>query len=118
MIEVLSVFVLILKASVCFKVTETFGKQTIEDGPFGGNGGDPWTDGGEVHLNGMITSLDIRTGSGVDSIRVQYGGTWAGSHGGGGGSSNIFEVNPEAKIVIAQGRAGSKDATCPICREV
>ena len=39
---------------------------------------------------------------------MQYGGTWAGSHGGGGGSSHIFEVNPEAKIVIAQGRAGSK----------
>ena len=38
---------------------------------------------------------------------MQYGGTWAGSHGGGGGSSHIFEVNPEAKIVIAQGRAGS-----------
>ena len=36
MIEVLSVFVLILKASVCFELTETFGKQTIEDGPFGG----------------------------------------------------------------------------------
>lgn len=146
MIEVLFVFSWIVKASVCFELTETFGKQTIEDGPFGGefnsccyhcqlsqikkgNGGDPWTDGGEVHLNGMITSMDIRkdinhkwtnplfliisnnycrTGSGVDSIRVQYGGTWAGSHGGGGGSSHIFEVNPEAKIVIAQGRAGSK----------
>merc|ERR1712227_348402 len=108
MIEVLFVFSWIVKASVCFELTETFGKQTIEDGPFGGNGGDPWTDGGEVHLNGMITSMDIRTGSGVDSIRVQYGGTWAGSHGGGGGSSHIFEVNSEAKIVIAQGRAGSK----------
>ena len=44
----------------------------------------------------------------MDSIRVQYGGTWASSHGGSGGSSHIFEVNPEAKIVIAQGRAGSK----------
>ena len=57
----------------------------------------------------LIISNNLRrTGSGVDSIRVQYGGTWAGSHGGGGGSSHIFEVNPEAKIVIAQGRAGSK----------
>ena len=25
---------------------------TIEDGPYGGTGGIPWTDGGEVHLNG------------------------------------------------------------------
>ena len=37
MIEVLLVFVLVLKASVCFELTETFfEKQTIEDGPFGG----------------------------------------------------------------------------------
>ena len=87
MIEVLLVFVLVLKASVCFELTETFGKQTIEDGPFGGefniccfqyqmsptqkqkgNGGDPWTDGGEVHLNGMITSMDIRKAKNVQII--------------------------------------------------
>ena len=34
--EILLVFVLILKVAVCFELTETFGKQTIEDGPFGG----------------------------------------------------------------------------------
>ena len=34
--EILLVFVLILKVAVCFELTETFGKQTIEDGPYGG----------------------------------------------------------------------------------
>ena len=74
--EILLVFVLILKVAVCFELTETFGKQTIEDGPYGGgwimffnatvsiyskgSGGSPWTDGGEVHLNGMISSMEIR----------------------------------------------------------
>ena len=33
-----------------------------------GNGGDPWTDGGEVHLNGMITSMDIRKAINVQII--------------------------------------------------
>lgn len=34
--EILLVFVLILEVCVCFELTETFGKQTIEDGPYGG----------------------------------------------------------------------------------
>ena len=38
-------------------VTESEGKPNIEDGPYGGSGGDAWTDGGEVHLNGPITSF-------------------------------------------------------------
>ena len=64
----------------------------------------------EVHLNGMISSMDIRSHSEVDNILVQYGGTWASSHGGSGGESHIFEVNPEAKIVIVQGRSDKRYA--------
>ena len=52
------------------KVIETFGKETIEDGPFGGSGGSPWTDGGEVHLNGLIAGVKIRSGAEVDAIQV------------------------------------------------
>merc|ERR1711909_34427 len=107
-IQVLFVLVLILKSCVCIKLTETFERQTIEDGPYGGSGGSPWTDGGEVHLNGMISSMEFRTGSEVDYVRVQYGGTWASGHGGSGGSPHIFEINPKAKIVIVQGRSGSR----------
>ena len=75
-IQVLFVLVLILKSCVCFELTETFERQTIEDGPYGGefyivfnvdisihsegSGGSPWTDGGEVHLNGMISSMEFR----------------------------------------------------------
>ena len=35
-IQVLFVLVLILKSCVCFKLNETFARQTIEDGPYGG----------------------------------------------------------------------------------
>ena len=32
----------------------------IEDGPFGGNGGSAWTDGGDIHLNGLPSAVEIR----------------------------------------------------------
>ena len=38
---------------------------------FLGNGGSLWTDGGEVHLNGLISEIELRTGSEVDSIRAK-----------------------------------------------
>ena len=56
----------------------------------------------------IIQQVLIRTGSEVDYVRVQYGGTWASGHGGSGGSPHIFEINPKAKIVIVQGRSGSR----------
>ena len=73
-----------------------------------GNGGSLWTDGGEVHLNGLITEIELRTGSEVDSIRTKYGEVWSNDHGGGGGSSHAFSLNAGAKIVIVQGRSGSR----------
>ena len=39
---------------------KTIFRGVIEDGPFGGNGGGGWTDGGEVHLNGHPSALDVR----------------------------------------------------------
>ena len=39
---------------------KTIFRGVIEDGPFGGNGGGGWTDGGEVHLNGQPSALDVR----------------------------------------------------------
>ena len=39
------------------RITESEAKTNIEDGPYGGNGGNGFTDGGEVHLNGPITSF-------------------------------------------------------------
>ena len=75
---------------------------------FPGNGGSLWTDGGEVHLNGLISEIEVRTGSEVDSIRTKYGEVWGGDHGGGGGALHTFQMNPGAKIVIVQGRSGSR----------
>merc|ERR1711953_1206846 len=90
------------------EIVESRGRQTIEDGPYGGNGGSPWTDGGGVHLNGLISEIELRTGSEVDSIRAKYGDVWGDTHGGGGGDAHTFQINPGAKIVIVQGRSGSR----------
>ncbi len=46
-------------------------RNVIEDGPYGGNGGSAWTDGGEVHLNGHPSAVDVRTGSKLDAIRIK-----------------------------------------------
>jgi hypothetical protein len=43
----------------------------IEDGPFGGDGGSGFTDGGQIHLNGPITAIELRTGDRIDAIRVR-----------------------------------------------
>ncbi len=58
----------------------------IEDGPYGGDGGSAWTDGGDVHLNGPITAIEVHSGERIDAIKVRYGEVWADLHGGDGGS--------------------------------
>merc|ERR1712029_110995 len=102
------VFLSSIHWSFQYQIVESFGAQSIEDGPFGGDGGSQWTDGGEIHLNGPITAIELRTGSEVDAIRTQYGETWGPIHGGGGGASHIFKLNPKSKIIIVQGRSGNR----------
>ena len=46
-------------------------KSVFEDGPYGGKGGDKFTDGGSVHLNGPITGIELRAAALVDAIRVK-----------------------------------------------
>ena len=46
-------------------------RNVLEDGPYGGSGGSPWTDGGEVHLNGHPSAVDVRTGDRVDALRMK-----------------------------------------------
>ena len=53
-------------------------RAVIEDGPFGGDSGSNFTDGGkfsdggQIHLNGPITSIELKAGSVVYAIRVRY----------------------------------------------
>ena len=54
-----------------------FKRVVIEDGPFGGDGGMGFTDGGQVHLNGPITLIELKTGNVVignvvNAITVRY----------------------------------------------
>ena len=56
----------------------------------------------------LVKKVYFRTGNEVDSIRVKYGDSWGENHGGGGGDVHIFELNPTAKIIIVQGRYGSR----------
>jgi hypothetical protein len=46
-------------------------RSVIEDGPYGGTGGSPWSDGGDIHLNGLPTAVDVRTGGFIDAIRIR-----------------------------------------------
>merc|ERR1712025_710176 len=77
-----SLFLLLPSISLGYRIVETIDasgsseRQTIEDGPYGGSGGSPWTDGGDVHLNGDISSISFRSGVMVDAITVKYGDTW------------------------------------------
>merc|ERR1711874_730715 len=75
-IKVFLVLTILSPSILGYSIVQSWGKQTIEDGPYGGNGGSLWTDGGEVHLNGLISEIELRTGSEVDSIRAKYGDVW------------------------------------------
>jgi len=79
----------------------------VETGPFGGEGGNTFTDGGAVHLNGLPSKIEFRTGSRLDAIKFSYGGVEAENHGGGGGNSHVCQLRATEKILIVQGRAGS-----------
>jgi len=80
----------------------------IEDGPYGGNGGGAWTDGGEIHLNGLPSGVDIRSGSRLDGLRMKYGDVYSDWHGGGGGGAHTCEWDADDRVIIVQGRAGSE----------
>ena len=86
-------------------------KNTLEDGPFGGTGGDYFTDGGEVHWGGFITAIEMYTeeyteDESVTAIRVRYGMTWATTHGTPTGRSYLAEFNPGTKVIKVSGSAG------------
>merc|ERR1712025_1117168 len=117
-----SLLLLLPSISSGYKIVETIDasgsseRQTIEDGPFGGSGGSPWTDGGEVHLNGDISSISMRSGSEVDAITVKYGDTWGPEHGGGGGSAHTFSINDGAVLgPVGGGGGGAWVSTFPGC---
>lgn len=80
----------------------------IEDGPYGGYGGIPWTDGSGVNRNGYITAIEIRAQSEIDAIRARYGDTWGEWHGGSGGQYHAFELEPDELIQIVQGRSDKR----------
>merc|ERR1711915_130859 len=88
-----------------YKIVETFSNGVIEDGPYGGTGGEPWTDGGEIHLNGFITELEIRSQSEIDNLRTKYGDVWTDGHGGSGGQQHNVKIEADEKIIIVQGRS-------------
>ena len=87
-------------------------RYTIEDGPHGGLGGRPFTDGDGVNRNGYITALQIRAKREIDAIRARYGDTWGDWHGGTGGDFYQFTLNEGAYIYLVQGTV-SLNTRCP-----
>merc|ERR1712141_576782 len=79
----------------------------IEDGPYGGNGGEAFTDGGTIHLNGPPAKIDIRAKNYIDAIRFTYGDTDASWHGGSGGheGAGTCQLDEGEQIIIVQGGA-------------
>ena len=54
-----------------YEVREVKTEDSLEDGPFGGDGGHAWTDGGEVHLKGPITQIEVRHGNDIDGLKTR-----------------------------------------------
>jgi len=74
----------------------------------GGGGGGPFDDSTMVNVARKITSIDIRHGSSVDAIRVNYDGqNQTPFHGGSGGSLSTFNLDSDENIVRIEGRSGT-----------
>jgi len=74
----------------------------------GGGGGGPFDDSTIVNVARKIMSIDIRHGSVVDAIRVNYDGqNQTPFHGGSGGSLSTFNLDSDENIVRIEGRSGS-----------
>ena len=54
---------------------------TVEDGPYGGEGGTQFSDGGLVHTEGNITAIRVQYDDYIYGVQVRYGETWADYHG-------------------------------------
>ena len=59
-----------------------------------GTGGNPFTDGGDIHLNGLISGMQIRSQSEIDAIQVLI--------------SNLASLHFLAIFRSAMGTAGEK----------
>ena len=54
-----------------YEVREVKSGDSFEDGPFGGNGGAAWTDGGDTHTYGPITEIEVRHGTYIDGLKTR-----------------------------------------------
>lgn len=77
-------------------------------GPYGGTGGDAFSD--IKFRTRAITGIDLRSGSGIDSIRFLYAGSGAQPppHGGSGGAFRNFNLNRGERITAVNIRSGSE----------
>jgi len=81
------------------------GHQIVDSQSVGGEGGGPWSDV-SYHSLGNINTIKVRHARLLDNIQIQYGITWAPSHGGGGGNLTTISLNGD-KITEVYGRKGS-----------
>ena len=79
----------------------------LSNGPFGGDGGNEWTDAAYSRY-GNITRIRIRHGANVDRLEVWYGGVAAGAHGGSGGNEDEILFLPGEYIYRVDVRAGAR----------
>ena len=53
-------------------INEAFGVILTEDGPYGSEGGSPWTDFNTFKENGPLTAIQIKSGGAIDALRARY----------------------------------------------
>ena len=86
--------------------------RVIESGPYGGDGGEWFTDWWES-LDGMdyqpkhpVQQVNIRAGGRVDQITMLYGGWRGRPHGGEGGALHRLRLYQGDRIIRVTGRRG------------
>ena len=78
-------------------------KGDFPEGPFGGSGGNAFSDEQQMALNGDITAIEVYNAARINSIRVKYGDTWGNRHGRTTGTRNLIELKPREKITKVSG---------------
>merc|ERR1711892_1281551 len=80
----------------------------VDDGQYGGDGGEDWTDAEAFLEHGWPTAINVRSGDSLDGLTVKYGNIWGEYHGGKGGDSQSCMWDTEDTVIIVRGQIGTK----------
>ena len=81
--------------------------ESFQSGPCGGTGGDTFTD--DIPADGVkIQSIEIRHGSYIDAVKLNYSdGSSSAQHGGRGGNKSVIEFEADEFLTEISGKYGA-----------